>query len=144
MPTLEQLENDIWDDRDLPTTLIRRCHALRKKPIEEFTIEDLRTLLGQNIGLKHLMPIALAVLDREPLAEGDFYPGDLLSAILRPANWPALESWSTRLNDVCNAARAALPANPKPYEHDGKIRLSAEMELSDAITAFINRRSHKH
>jgi hypothetical protein len=144
MPTLEELENDIWDDSDVPTTLIRRCHALRKKPVEEFNIEDLRTLLGQNIGLKHLMPIALAILDREPLAEGDFYPGDLLSAVLRPENWPALESWSSRLDDVCHAARIALPVDPQPYEHNGQTIPSAEMQLLEAINAFINRRSHEH
>ena len=29
------------------TTLIRRCLALRRKPLSEFTTEDLRIMLGQ-------------------------------------------------------------------------------------------------
>ena len=62
---------------------MRRCHALRSKPIDEFTVEDLRLMIQQQIGLRYLVPIALQHLREDPLAEGDFYPGDLLAAILR-------------------------------------------------------------
>jgi hypothetical protein len=146
MPTLEQLERDVWPEPapHEATSLITKCHRLRKTPIEEFTVENLRTLIGQGIGVAHLAPVALAVLDHEPLAQGDFYPGDLLSAILQPTNWPALEPWSARLEDVCNAARSALPANPKPYEHNGQAIPSAAIGLLDATAAYINRRSRKH
>lgn len=46
--TIEQLERDVWpgpgpDD----TSLVRRCTELRRKPVAEFTIEDLRVMLGQ-------------------------------------------------------------------------------------------------
>jgi len=40
-------------------------------------------MIGQQISLEYLMPIALKVLEEEPLAEGDFYPGDLLCNVLR-------------------------------------------------------------
>jgi hypothetical protein len=63
--------------------MVRRCHALRSKPIDEFTVEDLRLMIQQQIGLRYLVPIALQHLREDPLAEGDFYPGDLLAAILR-------------------------------------------------------------
>ena len=37
---------------------------------------------GQGLGLQYLMPLALNRLGRRPLAAGDFYPGDLLKAVL--------------------------------------------------------------
>jgi hypothetical protein len=80
--TLEQLENDIWDDSELMTTLVSTCHRLRKKPIEQFTVEDLRIMIGQDIGTEYLMPKALKVLEVNPLADGDFYAGDLLDSLI--------------------------------------------------------------
>jgi hypothetical protein len=64
---------------------MRRCHALRTKPIDELAVEDLRLMIQQQIGLQYLVPIALQNLRENPLAEGDLYPGDLLVAVLRVA-----------------------------------------------------------
>jgi hypothetical protein len=62
---------------------------LRRRPLNELTTEDLRLLIGQNIGLPYLLPLALEVLRDNPMAAGDFYEGDLLSAVLtrNPAIW---------------------------------------------------------
>lgn len=40
-------------------------------------------MIGQNIGLTYLIPLAIEQLQRDPLVEGDFCPGDLLAAVLR-------------------------------------------------------------
>lgn len=64
------------------SNLVREAHRLRAVPIGELTDENLRLLLGQHIGAEWLVPIALARLQDDPLAEGDFYPGDLLSNVL--------------------------------------------------------------
>jgi contact-dependent growth inhibition (CDI) system CdiI-like immunity protein len=94
--TLEQLEGHIWPPADDDSYLVSTVHRLRKKPLAEFTVEDLRIMLGQGVGLPHLMPRAVGVLEREPLAEGDFYPGDLLSSVIQAESWlvgrPALAS----------------------------------------------------
>src|SRR5262245_59546893 len=65
------------------TDLVRRCLALRHKPLCHFTTEDLRIMLGQQIGVSILLPMAVAALAADPLAEGDYYPGDLLYAVVR-------------------------------------------------------------
>lgn len=52
-------------------------------PSKAIPIEDLRLMIGQEVGLKHLIPIALNHLKKQPLAEGDYYPGDLLAAVIR-------------------------------------------------------------
>jgi len=80
--TLENLEKDIWGDIPNKTNLIERCYLLRKKRLMDFVTEDLRIMIGQNIGLKFLVPLAIETLSVNILAEGDFYPGDLLQAVL--------------------------------------------------------------
>jgi len=46
--TIEEIEGTRWPDPSPDDTfLIRRCLALRRKPLSEFTIEDLRIMIGQ-------------------------------------------------------------------------------------------------
>lgn len=89
--TLEDLEGSVWPliDPNEESYLIVRCNELRKKPIREFEVEDLRIMIGQSFGLDYLLPEALKVLSRDVLAEGDFYEGDLLSSVLTvdPEYW---------------------------------------------------------
>ena len=80
--SLENLEKDYWGEPDIESHLVKTCHQLRKKPLREFAIEDLRIMIGQNIGLKFLVPLALEKLKQDILAEGDYYEGDLLKATL--------------------------------------------------------------
>jgi hypothetical protein len=84
---------------------MRRCHSLRTKPLDELTVEDLRLMIQQQIGLRHLIPIALQHLRADPLAEGDFYPGDLLAATLRVAGdfWQQRPDLNRELRDVIDA-----------------------------------------
>lgn len=62
--TIEKLEGVAWGEPEYDSNLVTTCHQLRKKPIDEFGIEDLRVMIGQNIGTKHLMPRALKLLRR--------------------------------------------------------------------------------
>lgn len=65
------------------------AHALRSRPIGTLTVEDLRLLIGQDIGLPVLLPLAVEVLRDNPLAEGHMYEGDLLRAVVtrNPEVW---------------------------------------------------------
>ncbi|MCH5688927.1 contact-dependent growth inhibition system immunity protein [Niabella sp. W65] len=80
--SIEELECDIWKDTEYPTELIRRSYELRKVPITNLDIDDLRLLIGQQIGLKYIVPLALRALSKDILAEGNYYPGDLLKSVL--------------------------------------------------------------
>ena len=82
--TLEYLENSTRPPlpADGVTNLVKTCHALRKKPIGQFTIEDLRIMIGQEIGLDYLIPVALEKLMENLFAEGHYYEGDLLENVL--------------------------------------------------------------
>jgi len=81
--TLTQLEGSDWGESQLDSYIANACHKLRHKPLGNMTTEDLRMLLGQGIGVKHVMPFALTALEESPLAEGMHFPGDLLCNVLR-------------------------------------------------------------
>lgn len=80
--TLEELENKVWPAPDFETSLVLRCHRLWKTPIDDLTTEDLRLMIGQGLGVRHLIPKALSTLQANPLAEGDFWEGDLLTTVI--------------------------------------------------------------
>jgi hypothetical protein len=89
--SLDELEHDQWPEADDDATrLVHEVHRLRSVPIGLMTVEDLRLMLGQQVGTEWLMPLALERLTSDPLAAGDFYPGDLLMSVLRTdaSYWP--------------------------------------------------------
>jgi hypothetical protein len=62
--------------------LVNRVLHLRKIPLDEYTTEDVRLMIGQNEGLEYLIRLAIDILKDDLFAEGDFYPGDLLRNVL--------------------------------------------------------------
>jgi len=82
--TIEQLERDIWKapGKDV-SALIVNVYKARKKLLAHLSVEDLRLLISQGIGLKYTIPLAIELLKFNVLAEGDHYEGDLLLSVLR-------------------------------------------------------------
>jgi hypothetical protein len=115
--TIEELEGERWDEPSFPSHLVSECHRLRKVQLRLFTIENLRIMIGQNIGSRYLVPIALGRLEAEPLAEGDFYPGDLLCTVLSLPHgfWSDKPDLRDRAAALAAAAIAAIGA--PAYEH---------------------------
>jgi hypothetical protein len=123
--SLEEIEGDAWGDApEGATRLVATVHELRRKPIGKLDVEDLRILLGQQIGVPTLVPRALDVLEHDPLAEGDYYPGDLLTVVL--SRIPA-EFWAAHPNE--SARLRALVASIALDDVD-------DDELKADITAF--------
>ena len=49
--SIEELEKDKWKEPDFfPTDLVEKCFKYRKIPVKDLTTEQLRTLIGQNMG----------------------------------------------------------------------------------------------
>jgi len=81
--SLDELEHERCSaPSDGETRLMATVRALRRKPLDRLTAEDLRLLIRQDVGLPHLLPRAVEVLRIDPLTEGDMYEGDLLAAVL--------------------------------------------------------------
>ena len=104
---------------------MQTCYRLRKKPIGDFTIEELRIMIGQQIGILFLVPIALEIIEKNPLAEGDYYPGDLLASVTRldASFWQNHSQWYARVEH----AIASIKALPK--------------EIIDSVEQFRSRTS---
>ncbi len=110
--SLQELDGQDWGDGSFfPSHLVLTCHALRRKPLRDFTIEDLRIMIGQNFSLEYLVPLAIEHLQRDPFAAGDFYEGDLLGSVLRVQSG----FWQQRpdLRQAVEAIIAPIPAFPK-------------------------------
>ena len=80
--TIAELETGKGSDPEFDSFLVRRTHDLRKVPVGNFAIEDLRILIGQEIGLDYLIPLAIETLTENLWAEGDLFEGDLLKNVL--------------------------------------------------------------
>jgi hypothetical protein len=80
--SLEELGYLVSEQSDSISSLTEKVLYLSNKPINTFSIEDLRILIGQNIALEILIPIAITKLEENPFVSGDYYYGDLLQSVL--------------------------------------------------------------
>lgn len=110
MVTLDDLDPPRWPEPPSDATgLMRRVRAARQRPLTELTPEDLRVLTAQQVALVQVLPLAVQVLTEDPLASGDFYPGDLLLAVIRAPD----DAWD-RLSDMTLASRLATVISGLP------------------------------
>ena len=108
--SLEAIEGSNWGEPPAEATrVMASVYALRRRPVSGLSTEDLRLLIGQRVGVEVLVPRALDRLEADPLAEGDYYPGDLLEAVLRvPAGyWAGHAGERARLAAVLGRVDAA-------------------------------------
>ncbi|REE07669.1 hypothetical protein DFQ09_11216 [Winogradskyella pacifica] len=97
--SIEQLENDYWKEQsEFPTNLIKRCFEYRKIKVSELTIEQIRLLISQKIGIEFLIGIALEKLEQNIIVEGDLYEGDLLDSVSKVPT----EFWNKNSTEFLN------------------------------------------
>lgn len=101
--SLAQIEDDDWGEPSPASTrLVATAHRLRRRPIRDLRAEDLRLLISQHVGIDVLLPRAVTLLEHDPLTEGDFYPGDVLVAVVKvpPSYWRANPDQYERVRQV--------------------------------------------
>lgn len=101
--SLQEIEADDWGDPPTDaTTLVATVLRLRRVPVGALDAEGVRLLVAQQVGLDALVPRALTWLEADPLLEGDYYPGDVLVAVLRaPADyWVRVPAQRARLERI--------------------------------------------
>lgn len=110
--SLESLEKKTWPalSSDEGSYLIKTCNSLRKKQLQDFTTEDLRIMIGQEIGLYFLMPLAIETLTDNLFAEGDYYEGDLLKSVLDVDTkfWDENKDYWQQLNELIKNRRQEI------------------------------------
>jgi len=112
--SLQQLDGEDWGEPTFDSHLVSECHRLHRVPLRDFTIEDLRITIGQDIGLEHLVPLALERLHDDPFAEGAYYPCDLLVSVLRAEArfWQSHPELRERLVAITERAISLFPTVP--------------------------------
>lgn len=130
--SLEQLEGKNWGEPDYDSHVVTECYRLARIPLREFTPEHLRIMIGQQLGLQYLIPLALELLRADPLVAGDNYQGDLLAAVLRADSRFWLASPQLRVEAAAIAQRA-ISLLPSLDDTD---RQTAQDALTDAHDIF--------
>jgi hypothetical protein len=112
--SLQQLDGQDWGDPTFDSHLVIECHRLHRVPLRDFTVEDLRITIGQDIGLEHLVPLALERLHDNPFAEGAYYPCDLLVSVLgaEARFWQAHPDLCDQLIAITERAILLFPTVP--------------------------------
>jgi hypothetical protein len=130
--TLQELDGEDWGEPTLDSHLMTECTRLRRVPLCEFTTENLRIMIGQQIGLEFLIPLAIQRLREDPFAEGGFYPGDLLQDVVR-ADSRFLVSHPDLRREIAEIVSCAFASLQSLEEID---RETAEEALRDACDIF--------
>ena len=104
---------------------------MRRKPLRDLTDEEIRLAIGQKMGLRFLMPLAVERLDINPLVAGDFYEGALLYYVLCEASGSGLDDEHLRRLDA--AALRLVEAAPQMEESWREECLPA---LSEALNLY--------
>ena len=66
------------------TPIQLQSHELySSKDIDAFSLEDIRFMIGQELGIVYLLPKAFEYLEKDIFLEVSYYEGDLLSVVLK-------------------------------------------------------------
>ena len=85
--SIENLEKEFWGQSPNDSTpLMEKIHRLRTVQIERLDAKDLRLLIGQNVGLRFLIPAALEILGHNIFVDSELYQGDLLQSVMKVAD----------------------------------------------------------
>ncbi|MEH0421099.1 contact-dependent growth inhibition system immunity protein [Streptomyces sp. B21-083] len=103
--SLEELEDVRWPAPPADTTpMVRNVHELRRRPVGALEPHELARLIGQDVGLPWLLPLAVHILrDTAPKqAEGGWFDDDLLYAVVtrKPEVWTAAPQLAHELKET--------------------------------------------
>ncbi|CAN7662876.1 contact-dependent growth inhibition system immunity protein [Rhizobium sp. LjRoot30] len=103
-----------------------------RKPIDQLEPEEIRLLVGQQIFLEPVLPFAMAMLEEDPLADTEYYAGDLLSACIGidETFWQKHPTVLFRLQELATQVLLHQRDSIEGYK---------KLELEDKIRAFLNR-----
>jgi hypothetical protein len=107
-PTIESLEGSVWPEPDFRTSLVLTAHALRKKPLDDLTPNDLRVAFNENVGADFLKTVVLEVLQKEPAINSLYFEGDLLLAVMSSRQFRDDEVFRTKIIECADRARPEI------------------------------------
>ena len=105
---LIDLEPSLANLPDYGSGVSNRAIELTKRSLSELTPGDLAFCLRQSMVVRHIAPLALALVSQSPLLEAEHYPGDLLLSLVHAGQKGFLSEQELReLRDACSGAIAS-------------------------------------
>ena len=129
--TLSDLLHCEWRD-EIPyddSSVVQHMYYLFHTPARRWTVEDYRYLVGQETALDIILPKVFEILQFDIKADGGFYEGDLLNAVLQIN----ADFWEQH-KDLYNTACMLIKNN---MEELSKMEYFTDKELLEDATAFL-------
>ena len=129
--TLSDLLHCEWRD-EIPyddSSVVQHMYYLFHTPARRWTVEDYLYLVGQETALDIILPKVFEILQFDIKADGGFYEGDLLNAVLQIN----ADFWEQH-KDLYNTACMLIKNN---MEELSKMEYFTDKELLEDTTAFL-------
>lgn len=96
------------DPEDAPTPMVAAIMKSWKKPLNQLSDDEIGRLVVQHYGYPYLLDLVLPKLEADPLFDGGYYPGDVLSNLIRadPNIWVDRPNYKARLDALYRRALA--------------------------------------
>lgn len=114
--SLEELEGDDWDgDEEYAAFLGAEGRRLYRLPLGRLSAADLALLIGRNVGLRHLIPLAIDCLEPDPFMTDDPGGEALLRAVVGsgPRFWRDDPESASRVQWILAGAEAEVESRSK-------------------------------
>ena len=111
-PTIESLEGKVWPEPDFQSSFVVTAHALRKKPLDQLTPNDLRVAFKEDVGADFLKDLILSVLQVEPAIDSAFFEGDLLLSAMRSRQYREDALFRGKILDSAEEALLVISYQP--------------------------------
>lgn len=129
--TLSDMLHKEWRD-EIPyddSSVVQHMYYLFHTPARRWTVEDYRYLVGQETALDIILPKVFEILQFDIKADGGFYEGDLLNAVLQIN----ADFWEQH-KDLYNTACMLIKNN---METLSKTEYSTDKKILEDATAFL-------
>jgi len=116
--TLDELEGVDSGEPTYMSSLVITAHRLRKTPLKDWTPQDITRMLGQQMSLIFLVPLAINLLHEDPLLDGMWYPGDLFKILcyLPHSVWETQLKWQEEFDAIMLKAINQVKTDADPTE----------------------------
>lgn len=129
--SLEELTGLIeGDPAEAPTPLVEWIMRSWKKPLSSLTDEEIGRLVVQGYGMPYILDLVWVKLQRDPLFEGSYYPGDVLSNLIR---WEK-ENWKDRPEYEAELKSLYKRAIQRPIEEKDSFLESLGLPTDDSLS----------
>ena len=117
------------DPKDAPTPMVAAIRRSWKKPLCDLSDDEIGELIVQHYGYPYLLDLVWLKLEADPLFDGGYYPGDVLSMLIHADSniWAERPEYKTWLEALYRRALA------RPDDENHAFRETLQLPGSDAM-----------